>query len=282
MSSPIADAPQSGGRLSPSLINSSRQFVSILLSVTALAWLTRLLVQREPLDNPWAMQVMLAVGAVLAGCWGIIYCHRVWISPARELQAMLPRVHRGETPFERLNDIEGGPRLLVPAIQELLSELRSQRAAIAEMEIEMRQRVATRASALERTIGTLRHQATRDPLTGLFNRRFFDQYITQSVQRHRKEQKDLCVMMIDVDHFKAVNDTLGHAAGDHLLKSIGGLIRSAIRGEDVAFRYGGDEFGVILHNTDLKIANTLSGRLIEQMSAGPPSASPYSWPPAQA
>jgi diguanylate cyclase (GGDEF)-like protein len=265
MSSLIVEGSREGGRLASGLWDSTRQFLSILLSLTALAWLTRMLLRPEPLHHAWAIQAMIAVLAMLAGCWGIIHCYRVWMTPARELQLLLPRVHRGEAPIEQLNEIEGGPRILVPAIQELLRELSSQRAVIAELEIEMRRRAANHTTAIERTIGSLRHQATRDPLTGLFNRRFLDQYLTQSVQRHCKEQKDLCLLMIDVDHFKAVNDTLGHAAGDHLLRSIGGLIRATIRGEDVGFRYGGDEFVVLMPGGTVEAGEALAGRLISQV-----------------
>src|SRR5688572_28675145 len=126
----------------------------------------------------------------------------------------------------------------------------------------MRQKVASRTDALERTIGSLRQQATRDVLTGLFNRRFLDQYITQSVTRHVKENRDLCLLMMDIDHFKMLNDTLGHAAGDDLLRAIGQLIRSAIRGEDVGFRMGGDEFVVLLPGSGTDAGQSLATRLM--------------------
>ena len=265
MSTAIVEVSRKGGRVSASLWSSTRKFASVFLSLTALAWLIRMLAWGEPLHPGWAIQIMIAVLAMLAGCWGIIHCQRVWMSPAEQLQKLLPLVHRGEVPMEQLDEIEGGPRILIPAIQELLRDLRSQRAAIAEMEIEMRQRAANRTHAIERTIGTLRNQATRDPLTGLFNRRFLDQYLAQSIQRHRKDQKDLCLLMIDVDYFKAVNDTLGHAAGDHLLKSIGKLIGSTIRGEDVGFRFGGDEFAVLMPGSNAEAGQALAGRLISQV-----------------
>jgi diguanylate cyclase (GGDEF)-like protein len=76
-----------------------------------------------------------------------------------------------------------------------------------------------------------------------------------------KENKDLCVLMIDVDNFKPLNDTLGHAAGDDLLRAIGQLIRSAIRGEDVGFRVGGDEFVVLLPGAGADAGQSLAGRL---------------------
>jgi diguanylate cyclase (GGDEF)-like protein len=181
--------------------------------------------------------------------------------PLRELAELLPVVQRGEAPIEQLQQIEGGPRVLVPIIQNLLHELRSQQTAIAQLEAEMRQRVANRTDALERTINSLRQQATRDALTGLFNRRFLDQFLPQAIERNLKERNDLCLLMVDIDHFKILNDTLGHAAGDELLKSIGQLIRSAIRGQDVGCRLGGDEFVILLPDNSAEAGGVLAARL---------------------
>lgn len=247
--------------------NGVRRGASILLSATALAWLARLLVVRDPVYGAWTLEVMLAIAAMMAGCWGVVHRYRTWTVPMRSLQDLLAKAHAGEIPIEQLGEVEGGPRAIVPAIQELLREIRLQQAAIVSLEMEMRQRVANRTDALERTIGSLRQQATRDSLTGLFNRRFLDQYLDQSVQRHLKERKDLCLLMIDVDHFKVLNDTLGHAAGDDLLKAIGQLIRSAARGEDVGFRAGGDEFVVLLPDSNAEAGRALGDRLTSMVDA---------------
>jgi diguanylate cyclase (GGDEF)-like protein len=185
----------------------------------------------------------------------------------RRLRQLLSEHQAGDDTIERLAEIEGGPRAIVPAIQELLRELRDQRAAIAGLELEMRQRIANRTDALERTIGTLRQQATRDALTGLFNRRFLDQYLPQCVVRHVKEKRDLCLLMMDLDNFKVLNDTLGHAAGDELLRAVGQLVRSAARGDDVAFRCGGDEFVVLLPGYGADAARALAERLTSLVDA---------------
>jgi diguanylate cyclase (GGDEF)-like protein len=244
-----------------------RQGLSILLSATALAWLGRLLVTRDPVQGVWALQVMMSLAAFLAGCWGAVHRYRTWTLPMRKLQTLLGQASRGEISIDELSEITGGPRAIVPQIQELLRELRNQHGVLAELEIEMRQRVASRTDALERTIGSLRQQATRDSLTGLFNRRFLEQYLQQCVQRHLKEAKDMCLLMIDVDNFKILNDTLGHAAGDDLLKAVGQLIRSAIRGEDVGFRCGGDEFVVLLPHSSTEAGRALADRLTSLVDA---------------
>jgi diguanylate cyclase (GGDEF)-like protein len=180
---------------------------------------------------------------------------------------LVPRVQAGELPVDALLEVDGGLRPLVPVVQAVLRELREQQITIAALEAEMRQRIANRTDALERTIGSLRHQATRDALTGLFNRRFMDQFLAQTVQRHLKERKDLSLLMIDIDHFKLLNDTLGHASGDELLRTVGQLIRSSIRGEDAGFRCGGDEFVVLLPHTDAEQGKVLADRLTSLVDA---------------
>lgn len=93
---------------------------------------------------------------------------------------------------------------------------------------------------------TLRSQSIRDPLTGLFNRRFMEESLELEVRRASRNQRPLGVIMIDLDHFKHFNDTFRHEAGDTLLKELGTLLQTNIRGEDIACRYGGEEFTLIL------------------------------------
>jgi diguanylate cyclase (GGDEF)-like protein/PAS domain S-box-containing protein len=93
---------------------------------------------------------------------------------------------------------------------------------------------------------TLRSQSIRDPLTGLFNRRFMEEALELELRRASRNRRSLGMIMIDLDHFKYFNDNFGHEAGDLLLKELGTLLRSNIRGEDIACRYGGEEFTLIL------------------------------------
>ncbi len=89
-------------------------------------------------------------------------------------------------------------------------------------------------------------QARHDPLTGLANRRAFEERIEQAVRAHRRSGDQITLFYIDLDHFKAVNDNCGHAAGDQLLSQLGVLLRGRLRAEDEVFRIGGDEFAAIL------------------------------------
>lgn len=97
---------------------------------------------------------------------------------------------------------------------------------------------------------TLRTQSLRDPLTGLFNRRYLEASLDRELQRATRRKQPLSVLMLDIDHFKRFNDTHGHDAGDALLAQFGALLTRIVRSEDVACRYGGEEFTVLLHETD--------------------------------
>jgi diguanylate cyclase (GGDEF)-like protein len=173
----------------------------------------------------------------------------------------------GELPIEALDQPFGGLSPLTPVLQDLLRDLRRQRAEMAQLNLEMRQKVAQRTDALQRIVGKLRAQATRDVLTGLYNRRMLDQSLDELVQRCAQDKAPLCLLMIDVDDFKLLNDTLGHAAGDSLLRAIGQLIRSSVRQQDLAFRCGGDEFVIVLPQSGRPEGETLSKRLTELVDA---------------
>jgi diguanylate cyclase (GGDEF)-like protein/PAS domain S-box-containing protein len=93
---------------------------------------------------------------------------------------------------------------------------------------------------------TLRSQSIRDPLTGLFNRRFMQESLDKEIVRAKRKNRPLSVLFLDIDHFKRFNDTFGHEAGDLVLQSVGELLTTFFREDDVACRWGGEEFAVIL------------------------------------
>ncbi len=110
--------------------------------------------------------------------------------------------------------------------------------------------VATLGSALHQ----LREQATTDVLTGLHNRRFLEDHLRRELARARRARAPVAVIMLDIDFFKRVNDRWGHAAGDAVLMTLGALLRRHVRASDVACRYGGEEFTLILPETSLGVA----------------------------
>ncbi len=93
---------------------------------------------------------------------------------------------------------------------------------------------------------SLQQLSVRDPLTGLFNRRYMEESLARELRRAERQNKPLGLIMLDIDHFKRFNDTLGHDAGDALLRELGAFLQRQIRGGDIACRYGGEEFTIVL------------------------------------
>lgn len=110
-------------------------------------------------------------------------------------------------------------------------------------------------------ITALEHETHTDPLTGVYNRRFMEQRLREEVSKARRYHFKLAVLLLDLDHFKRVNDELGHQAGDQVLTEIGNLVNRELRDSDILARYGGEEFLVIVPNTAPTAAAALAERL---------------------
>jgi diguanylate cyclase (GGDEF)-like protein len=100
----------------------------------------------------------------------------------------------------------------------------------------------------------LRDQAIRDPLTNLFNRRYLEETLERELSRAEREEYPLCIIMMDIDHFKSVNDTYGHEAGDIVLRTLADTITVQSRHGDFACRYGGEEFVLVMPNISIETA----------------------------
>jgi diguanylate cyclase (GGDEF)-like protein len=111
----------------------------------------------------------------------------------------------------------------------------------------------------------LRQQAIRDPLTGLFNRRYLVESMFQSIGRAERQQTPLSALMIDIDDFKRFNDTHGHDTGDLVLQRVAGAMQQCTRKEDTLSRYGGEEFCLVCPDLSDKDVEVLAERLCEQV-----------------
>lgn len=114
----------------------------------------------------------------------------------------------------------------------------------------------------------LRYIGLMDGLTGVNNRRFFDQRLQEEVERARRENVPLGFLFIDLDHFKAINDTHGHQVGDDVLREVARLIREQLRSVDVVARYGGEEFAVLLSQADMALSSEIAERIRKHIETG--------------
>jgi diguanylate cyclase (GGDEF)-like protein len=116
----------------------------------------------------------------------------------------------------------------------------------------MAERLALALADME-LLEALRAQSIRDPLTGWFNRRYMEETLEREIRRAARNKRPLAVIMLDVDNFKEFNDSFGHEAGDVALQNLCQMLKTHIRSEDVACRFGGDEFVLILPDTSTEL-----------------------------
>jgi diguanylate cyclase len=135
---------------------------------------------------------------------------------------------------------------------------------------------AREMSELRENIVSARREAQTDALTGIANRKFFEQRIEENVRDAMRTGDDLCLLVLDIDHFKKFNDTYGHQLGDQVLRLVAKTFTECIKGRDTAARYGGEEFVVLLPHTNLanaiKLADhlrlTVAGKMIVNRQTG--------------
>ncbi|MBF0419667.1 MAG: diguanylate cyclase [Magnetococcales bacterium] len=122
---------------------------------------------------------------------------------------------------------------------------------------------------LDDALMKLREMATTDPLTGLFNRRYFFERLATEVNRHERYGHNLSCIFMDLDHFKKINDHYGHASGDEALRTVSQLLRTRCRSQDICARYGGEELVMLLPETPLEGAKKMAEDLCQQVAKVP-------------
>jgi len=122
---------------------------------------------------------------------------------------------------------------------------------------------------LKETKEALRHEASHDPLTGLYNRRHIMDQLRQGVSQALRYKHPFTIVLLDIDHFKQVNDTYGHAAGDRVLTHLAELLKAGVREADIPGRWGGEEFIILLPHTALSGAEKAASQWLEQLRNTP-------------
>ena len=256
--------------------------------MSLLAQMGELLESCQSLDEAYSVVARIAeplfagdAGAVyaLAASGAVAEAVAAWGNPPPARSVFQPTdcwaLRRGRLHMVLEGDVElRCPHVEEPFLTGLLCEpLTAQTETLGLLHVQVRGRVASKARAarladrerLVKTLGeqlalalanirlraTLREQSSRDSLTGLFNRRYMEESLDREIRRAAREGYGLGLLMADLDSFKQLNDAFGHAAGDEVLRRIGRFLGAAVRGEDVACRFGGEEFVVILPKASL-------------------------------
>lgn len=143
------------------------------------------------------------------------------------------------------------PEALREMTQRLLAETRRMQDTNRHLELQLE---ASREDieALQRDLDDVRRESLLDPLTKISNRKSFDEGLARAIAEAEEDGQPLCLMLLDIDHFKTFNDTYGHQTGDQVLRLVAMTLKSNIKGKDLTARYGGEEFAAILPQTDLE------------------------------
>jgi diguanylate cyclase len=154
-------------------------------------------------------------------------------------------------------------------VRSLRQALQSITEILTQRELRHRQtlrQLESRVNHLMRELKQARRESTTDPLTGLYNRRAFEECLQHTIELNQLFGYPATMMLIDIDHFKQVNDAYGHAAGDAVLKAVAEqIVRVCKRRSDFAARYGGEEFAVVLRETTLREAQRIAQQLAERV-----------------
>ena len=166
----------------------------------------------------------------------------------------------------RLEEGEPDPNSLKEMIEEVILDTRKVEQSSSELTQQL-EKAKQEGNELRRKLEEAEREATRDVLTGLYNRKYFNKAIKALQDRYNEEAAPFSVIMMDIDHFKKINDTFGHKVGDSVLEFIGQTMTGSVKGRDVPARYGGEEFIVLLPATPSEGACKLAESLREQISS---------------
>jgi diguanylate cyclase len=150
-----------------------------------------------------------------------------------------------------------GLRVIVESLVTTASEMKESNTALEARLSASREEI----NQLQENLATVRNESLTDPLTGLANRKHFDDRLDKTVEAAAERSEPLSMVMIDIDNFKSFNDTWGHLIGDQVLRLVAMSLKQNVKGQDIAARYGGEEFAVILPNTVLRSALTVADHI---------------------
>ncbi len=212
----------------------------------------------------WTFHVPLLLIAIIGLGLGLFWLRRQVLVPIAQLSHVARSATGDGTPSdcpippERRDEIGQ----LAEALRAMQLDIEEWRRRATRLERDFDWRVAAETRQITAALNRATRDAWMDGLTGLYNRRALDEKLHEYYEAQVQAGQDLAVAMFDLDNFKTLNDTQGHAAGDELLQFVGELLRTALRQGDVAFRYGGDEFLMLCPGVTADVAAAISDRLV--------------------
>ena len=210
----------------------------------------------------WPLFAGLAAIAAVGFVLGSLYLHHSVVRPL----VLLGRHSREPAALSQASTLAAGlPDEigdLARALADLHVDLEQWRQRSDRLQHDYAVRIQTETARMTRELRQTQRKAWTDPLTRLGNRRLLDEKLGEIFQAQQRSSDDLAVVMIDLDNFKPLNDTMGHKAGDDLLKFAGELLRQCVREDDLAVRYGGDEFLLLLPGASAEDARTIADRTV--------------------
>lgn len=196
-----------------------------------------------------------------------------WMMPGADGLAVCRRIRQRPTPYVYVILLTARDRRadMVEGLDAEADDFLTKPYDAVELRARLRsgERVLDLQEHLLQAQAALRHQATHDRLTGLWNRGMILDYLKRELSRARRESKPLGVLMADLDHFKRINDDHGHGVGDVVLREVGHRMRSVLRDYDAIGRYGGEEFLLVLIGAEARVAREVAERVRAAVQADP-------------
>lgn len=203
----------------------------------------------------YILELVIVALAILAGIGLSVYI----AGPIEKLKEYTAKVARGR--FEEPPQSGGWQE-----VKELTTDFTYMIRALKDLNNNLQFKVAERTKALHQANKKLARMATQDPLTGLHNRRYFNDSLEQEIHRARRYGHPLALVILDIDHFKRINDNFGHPMGDRVLKAVADHLMAAVRETDVVSRIGGEEFCLILPESSKDSALTFLERIRAELA----------------
>jgi diguanylate cyclase (GGDEF)-like protein len=236
-------------------------------AVVDLGWTV---VVRRPANQAYADARQAIAMTLCIGLLAAVAASAVAFLAARRISSDLSRI------VDALGDVERGlPGAVIPSLgssketHALSQTLQRVTSRLLQSNQDMEARVRSRTLELEAANRELDLQARTDPLTGLFNRRGLSDHLDPALALSARGGRPLSLVVLDVDHFKRVNDRYGHVVGDDVLRHLASTLRERLRSSDLAARVGGEEFVVLLPDTGIAAAEPLAQELIDHVAARP-------------